>query len=79
MNSSVEAPDVSGLSAVYINCPRCGLSIGLRSRWLAIRHCPRCIARAHVVVEMFSSPLPSSALYASDSIPPANGNRTQVN
>lgn len=51
----------------YRNCPRCGLSIGIRSPWLTITHCPRCLARARALVEMFSSELPSDALYANGS------------
>jgi hypothetical protein len=38
------------------NCPRCGLSITPRVRWLAIEHCPRCMARAHLPVRLISSP-----------------------
>jgi hypothetical protein len=59
-------------SAPYLNCPRCGLSIEVRSRWLAIRHCPRCVARTRTVVELFSSGLPADALYAFDSLPQAS-------
>jgi len=47
----------------YLNCPRCGLSIELRAHWLTIQHCPRCIARAHMAVDLFSSALPLDALY----------------
>lgn len=72
MESSVEASPAASDAAVHLNCPRCGLSIEMRSRWLAIQHCPRCIARAHAVVEMFSSGLPSSVLYATDSLPRAD-------
>jgi len=48
----------------YLNCPRCGLSIELRAHWLTIQHCPRCIAHAHTAVDLFSSVLPLTALYA---------------
>jgi hypothetical protein len=51
-------------AAPYLNCPRCGLSLAVRSRWLAITHCPRCVARARTIVELFRSRLPASALYA---------------
>ncbi len=51
-------------AAPYLNCPRCGLSIEVRSRWLAITHCPRCVARARRAVELFSSRLPARTLYA---------------
>jgi hypothetical protein len=47
----------------FLICPRCGLSIKPRAGWLAVEHCPRCIARARTAVRMFSSPLPSSELY----------------
>jgi hypothetical protein len=52
----------------YLNCPRCGLSIALRSR-LVIRHCPRCLGRTRTVVELFSSQLPTDVLYANNSRP----------
>jgi hypothetical protein len=55
-------------SAPYLNCPRCGLSIEVRSRWLAIRHCPRCIARTRTVVELFGSGLPADARHGSDAL-----------
>jgi hypothetical protein len=48
----------------YLNCPRCGLSIAVRSRWLAIKHCPRCVARQRTVVELFGSRLPARVSYA---------------
>jgi len=59
-------------AGLYLNCPRCGLSIGMRSPWLVMTHCPRCIARAHTAVEMFSSEMPASMLYASGSLPTAD-------
>ena len=37
-------------------CSRCGLSITPRARWLAIEHCPRCMARAHLPVRLISHP-----------------------
>lgn len=36
----------------------------LRNPSLAIRHCPRCVARAGVLVELFTSPLPYERLAA---------------
>ncbi len=57
------------LTASYLNCPRCGLSIEVRSPLLAIRHCPRCIGRSRTVVELFGSGLPVDALYAENSRP----------
>jgi hypothetical protein len=53
----------------FLNCPRCRLSLEVGSRWMAIRHCPRCLGRTRTLVELFSSPLPAGALYA-DSLRP---------
>jgi hypothetical protein len=58
----------------YLNCPRCGLTITPRFPWLAMRHCPRCLARNRTIVELFSSGLPAAALYADGSVPQADGN-----
>jgi hypothetical protein len=44
----------------YLNCSRCGLSI--RPRFLAVEHCPRCIARSRIAVPMFRSTLPAREL-----------------
>jgi hypothetical protein len=55
-----------------LNCPRCGLTIKVRAPWLAIRFCPRCLARTHTVAELFSSPLPQEVLYADASAPGAD-------
>ena len=52
----------------YQSCPRCGLSIELRSAWLAVQHCPRCVARARTTVEMVSLG-PSDALCTDSSVP----------
>jgi hypothetical protein len=41
-----------------LSCPRCGLSIRPRVQWLAIEHCPRCLAHAHLAVRLIS---PSAA------------------
>jgi Bacterial regulatory proteins, luxR family len=48
---------------MFLNCPRCRLSIEPRRPWLAIEHCPRCLACARLRVPLFSSPLPPSELY----------------
>ncbi len=53
--------------AAYRNCPRCGLSIAARFRAEVVSHCPRCIARGRVLVEMFTSTLPAALLYANGS------------
>ncbi len=39
-------------------CPRCGLSIRPRARWLTVEHCPRCIAYARIPVRMSTSAAP---------------------
>ena len=56
----------------FLNCPRCGLTIKPRAPWLAIRFCPRCLARSQSVVELFSSALPAEALYGEGSAPRAD-------
>jgi hypothetical protein len=42
--------------AVDLVCPRCGLSIRPRLRWLTVEHCPRCIAYARIPVRMSTVP-----------------------
>ena len=56
----------SGRGPVFLNCPRCRLSIKPRRSWLAIEHCPRCLACARIPVRLFSSPLPPGELYQDD-------------
>ena len=53
----------------HLNCPRCGLSIEVRPCRTTIRHCPRCVARSRVIVELFSSTLPADVLYDENSLP----------
>ncbi len=60
-----------GTLSSYMNCPRCGLSIRLRTGVAAIRHCPRCVARHRLLVELFGSPLPAETLYEQDRVPGA--------
>jgi hypothetical protein len=57
----------------YLNCPHCGLTITPKVDWLAVEHCPRCIARRGVLVILFASPLPANALYAADGSPDPRG------
>jgi hypothetical protein len=38
-----------------MNCSRCGLVIRLRVSWLTVEHCPRCVAKAGVVIPMYVS------------------------
>lgn len=40
---------------VVLTCPRCALTLEPRPRWLTVRHCPRCVARHHVTVDLISS------------------------
>jgi len=42
--------------SLLLTCPRCGLSISPKVHWLAIEHCPRCLAHAHVAVTLISWP-----------------------
>jgi hypothetical protein len=44
----------------YMNCARCGLVIRLRVSWLTLEHCPRCVAKAGVVIPMYVSDGPSA-------------------
>jgi hypothetical protein len=53
----------------FLNCPRCGLSIRSKARGSRIEHCPRCMGRASIQVELFSSPLPPAELYREGSAP----------
>ena len=45
---------------VRLRCPRCDLTLGLRVRWLAIEHCPRCVARARTLVELVPTDRPAA-------------------
>ena len=38
-----------------LNCPRCRLTITVRTDWLGVEHCPRCIARRCILVRLFPS------------------------
>lgn len=60
----------------FLTCPRCRLTIKLRAPWLAIRFCPRCLARSETVIELFSSPVPAEMLYADGSAPRGDRQRT---
>jgi hypothetical protein len=59
-------------AAPFLNCPRCGLSIRPKTRWMTIEYCPRCLARARVAVKMFSSALPAAELYREGQAPQAD-------
>ena len=55
----------------FLNRPRCGLRVRPKARGLRIEHCPRCMARASIQVELFSSPLPPAELFREGSAPHA--------
>jgi hypothetical protein len=40
---------------VIMHCPRCGLTIRLRSLYLTVDYCPRCIARAKRAIPLTRS------------------------
>jgi hypothetical protein len=42
----------------YMNCPSCGLSVHLRTSYLAVERCPRCLARRKAAVPMYLSERP---------------------
>jgi hypothetical protein len=69
---STEDPAANRRAAPFLNCPRCGLSIRPKARWMTIEHCPRCLARARVAVKMFPSPLPAAELYHEGGAPQAD-------
>ena len=37
---------------IRLACPRCGLTMTPRVSWLAMEHCPRCLGRNRVAVEL---------------------------
>lgn len=51
---------------MYLHCPRCRLTIKCRTDYLTLTSCPRCLARAAIVTELFSSPLNGLELRALD-------------
>ena len=59
-------------AAVYLNCPRCGLSIRRRVDWLTVEHCPRCVGRAGLLVDLFVSARPNVDWYRQRPEPDAN-------
>ena len=54
----------NGVAASFLNCPRCGLTIKARAPWLAIRYCPRCLARGQTIVELLHSRRGAAGLQA---------------
>jgi len=57
-------PTGAALETRYLCCPRCGLNMTLKSRWPALRHCPRCEAHDRTTVEFRSLPAPLGRLHA---------------
>ncbi len=57
-----------GRGLVYLNCPRCRLSIRSKPNRLTVEHCPRCIARSRIAVRLFASTLSAEELYAAGSV-----------
>lgn len=60
MAERLSRPAVGSREPVHLTCPRCGWGITLKTRWLAVRHCPRCVARRHVTVRLSGSQAASS-------------------
>lgn len=71
--STYGQPD-AGAGSRHLNCPRCGLSIAMRANRAGMRHCPRCVARNRVLVELFASTLPAGVLYAESALPEVSSN-----
>jgi hypothetical protein len=63
MITASQPPELGRSRQLYFNCPRCGLSIAPRRRWLRVEHCPRCLARSRTPVALFTSTLPCIELY----------------
>jgi hypothetical protein len=61
----------SAEASSFLNCPRCGLTIGANAQRLEIEYCPRRIVRSRKPVRLFASTLTTVELYASDAIPDA--------
>jgi len=54
----------------YLNCPVCHLSLRApRASFLAPEHCPRCIGRRRVAIQLFPSALPMRQLAANEAPP----------
>ena len=52
----------------YLNCPRCHLAIRVRRPSLGPRHCPRCIARSRIAIDLFPSSVPMRQLLGDASL-----------
>jgi hypothetical protein len=49
---------------LYLNCPRCRLSIDQQRRRAAMENCPRCLAKLGQVTPLFQSTMPWRLLAA---------------
>lgn len=52
------AGQVSEPISMFMKCPRCGLTLRARARWMAARNCPRCAARSRQLVAL--APVPGA-------------------
>lgn len=59
--------------AVFLNCPRCGLSLRRRVDWLTVEYCPRCIGRAEIPVKLFVCTRPADDWH--QPLPPPENSR----
>lgn len=73
---AVAATGLRDRQAVFLNCPRCGLSIRQKSQAAHREHCPRCLARAQMPVRLFVSTRPTTEWYRYGSGPYAEHPRT---
>jgi hypothetical protein len=48
-------PSMTGEVMRYLGCPRCGLSVPLRTQWLVADHCPQCAAHTCTLVDLVVS------------------------
>ena len=53
----------AGARCLLLDCPRCGLSLLVQPHRAAIRHCPRCVGRNRLIVELSSSRAPAEMLH----------------
>jgi len=67
--SNTATPPASACRSLLLHWPKCGLSLRPRARWLAIEHCPRCLARTRIPVRLLSSPLLADEPHSDASAP----------
>jgi hypothetical protein len=44
--------DSQEIHVMYMNCPRCELTVQARAHYLIVDRCPRCLARRRQLVQM---------------------------